>query len=168
MLSTHYRKPMDWTEKKRDEAEATLRKWRALLLDAEVTGVPEAFIETLADDLNTPGAIAQLHAMAKEISANPQKDCFYEKGAFLASAQLLGLLTPELAAWADAAQVDLGAFASQIETLRTAAMQSKDFAAVDALKTALLGAGVEVKMSKSGVELTAGPKFDASKLEALT
>ncbi len=27
MLSTHYRKPMDWTEKKRAEAERTLRKW---------------------------------------------------------------------------------------------------------------------------------------------
>jgi cysteinyl-tRNA synthetase len=27
MLSTHYSKPMDWTEKKRDEAEKTLRKW---------------------------------------------------------------------------------------------------------------------------------------------
>uniref|UniRef100_UPI00261A8618 cysteine--tRNA ligase n=1 Tax=uncultured Ruegeria sp. TaxID=259304 RepID=UPI00261A8618 len=29
-LQTHYRKPMDWTEKKAREAEATLRKWRAL------------------------------------------------------------------------------------------------------------------------------------------
>ena len=29
-LSTHYRKPMDWTEAKRAEAEATLRKWRGL------------------------------------------------------------------------------------------------------------------------------------------
>jgi cysteinyl-tRNA synthetase len=133
-----------------------------------VTGVPEEFIETLADDLNTPGAIAQLHAMAKEITANPQKDCFYEKGAFLASAQLLGLVTPELAAWSEGAQVDLGGLATQLEALRAAAMQNKDFAAVDALKTALLEAGVEVKMSKSGVELTAGPKFDARKLEALS
>ena len=30
MLSTHYRKPMDWTEKKREEAEKTLRKWRGM------------------------------------------------------------------------------------------------------------------------------------------
>jgi cysteinyl-tRNA synthetase len=28
MLSTHYSKPMDWTEKKREEAEKTLRKWK--------------------------------------------------------------------------------------------------------------------------------------------
>ena len=29
-LSTHYSKPMDWTEEKAREAEATLRKWRAM------------------------------------------------------------------------------------------------------------------------------------------
>jgi cysteinyl-tRNA synthetase len=31
MLSTHYSKPMDWTEKKREEAEKTLRRWRLLV-----------------------------------------------------------------------------------------------------------------------------------------
>ncbi len=46
-------------------------------------------------------------------------------------------------------------------------MDTKDFAPVDALKTALVGAGVEVRMSKTGVELDAGPNFDASKLEGL-
>ena len=51
--------------------------------------------------------------------------------------------------------------------MREEAMTSKDFAPLDALKTALLDAGVEVRMSKTGVELEAGPKFDASKLEGL-
>ena len=31
LLSTHYRKPMDWTQKKADEASNTLRKWHALV-----------------------------------------------------------------------------------------------------------------------------------------
>ena len=30
-LSTHYRKPMDWTEKKRREADMALRNWRDLI-----------------------------------------------------------------------------------------------------------------------------------------
>ena len=46
-------------------------------------------------------------------------------------------------------------------------MVSKDFAAVDALKSALTAAGVEVRMSKAGVELLPGPGFDAAKLEGL-
>lgn len=43
-------------------------------------------------------------------------------------------------------------------------MAAKDFSAVDALKAAPTEAGVEVRMSKTGVELIAGPRIDAGKL----
>ena len=46
-------------------------------------------------------------------------------------------------------------------------MKTKNFSQVDRLKSALLDAGVEVQMSKEGVVLSAGPNFDAYKLEAL-
>ncbi len=166
MLSTHYSKPMDWTEKKRQEAEATLRNWRKLLDGAEVTGPDQEVVDTIADDLNTAGVITRLHAMAKEIAANPQKDCFVEKGVMLASAQMVGLLLPSMGAWVDAG-VDLSPFADKLASLRVAAMESKDFSAVDALKTALLDAGVEVRMSKAGVELAPSAGFDPAKLEGL-
>ncbi|MFY0679808.1 MAG: cysteine--tRNA ligase [Thalassovita sp.] len=166
-LSTHYGKPMDWTAQKAAEAEATLRKWRALCAGADPVGPDQAVVDALAEDLNTAGALTRLHAMAKEIAANPQKDCFYEKGAFLASAQLLGLLSESLGDWAEQADVDLSALAERLAQARDTAMQSKDFSEVDRLKSALLGAGVEVRMSKAGVELLAGPQFDAAKLEDL-
>ena len=164
-MGTHYRKPMDWTEKKREEAEATLRGWRRLLADAEPTGPDEEVVAALADDLNTAGAVARLHALAKAIAANPQKDCFYEKGVMLASAQMLGLLTPELGGWD--LTVDLSGLSSKLSTLREKAMIAKDFTAVDAMKSALVAAGVEVRMSKDGVELVPGPGFDPAKLEGL-
>lgn len=166
-LSTHYGKPMDWTEKKAKEAEATLRKWRGLVAGAEASGVDQEVVDALADDLNTAGALTRLHALAKEIAANPQKDCFYEKGVFLASAQLLGLLGDELGDWASAGDVDLSSLADKLAGLRATAMETKDFAPVDALKTALMDAGVEVRMSKAGVELLPGAGFDAAKLEGL-
>lgn len=166
-LSTHYGKPMDWTAKKAAEAEVTLRKWRGLVEGSEPIGVDQQVLDAVADDLNTAGALARLHAMAKEIAANPQKDCFYEKGVFLGSAQLLGLLTDELADWVQAGDVDLDALADKLSALRAAAMESKDFAPVDALKSALLEAGVEVRMSKAGVELSPAAGFDESKLAGL-
>jgi cysteinyl-tRNA synthetase len=46
-------------------------------------------------------------------------------------------------------------------------MASKDFSAVDALKAELVAAGVDVRMSKTGVDLTPGAGFDAAKLQAL-
>jgi len=161
-LQTHYRKPMDWTDKKRQEAEATLRQWRALVSDAEPMGVDEEVIALLGDDLNTAAALARLHVLAKDIATNPQNDFSQEKGVFLASAQLLGLLSDALGGWNRT--VDFAALEARFQDIRNVAMQTKNFAALDALKAALVDAGVEVKMSKDGVALAAGVGFDASKL----
>jgi cysteinyl-tRNA synthetase len=168
MLGTHYGKPMDWTEKKRAEAEATLRRWRALADGAEDRGyVDQDFADVLADDLNTAGAIARLHEMAREIAANATRDCHVEKGIFLSSARLLGLLDKGMGDWAEVAVVDLSTFAARLTAVREAAMATKDFSGLDALKAGLQQAGIEVRMGKGGVELIAGPAFDAEKLGAL-
>ncbi|MBO6896323.1 MAG: cysteine--tRNA ligase [Shimia sp.] len=157
-LSTHYGKPMDWTAKKAAEAEATLRKWRTLTAGVEPAAtVPAQVLDCVADDLNTAGAIAALHGFA---SAG-------EAAALLAGAKMLGLLTDELADWAQAGDVDLGALADRLAALRANAMETKDFAPVDALKSALVDAGVEVRMSKAGVELSPAAGFDESKLAGL-
>ena len=110
MLSTHYRKPMDWTEKKRADAEKTLAKWRGLAADGGQ--VSAAVIEALGDDLNTAGAIAELHRLA---SAG-------EGAALKASAQFLGLLEVDEAG----DEVDLSALEARLLELRTQAMETKD------------------------------------------
>ena len=78
----------------------------------------------------------------------------------------MGLLLPELVGWAEAG-IDLAPLARRLEAARAAAMDIKDFSEVDRLKAAYLGAGLEVRMSKQGVELLPGPGFDPAKLEAL-
>ena len=172
MLSTHYRKPMDWTEKKRDEAEKTLRKWMDLTRDLEPCD-PAAFkpdqklIDALADDLNTHLALTYLNAL----TAQPQK--------LLDHARWLGFLSDksrEDDAKARAAYTtSFGSGGSEVETelanrldeLRQMAMKTKDFSDVDALKAALLAAGCEVRISKLGTEVIAGPTFDPAKLDVL-
>ncbi|SLN10944.1 Cysteine--tRNA ligase [Pseudoruegeria aquimaris] len=156
-LSTHYGKPMDWTEKKAREAEATLRKWRALT-DGIAAGSPSpAALAALADDLNTAGAIAEMHRLAGA----------GDGAALKATGALLGLLSDEMGAWASVPEADLSAYADRLAAAREAAMASKDFSEVDRLKAALLAAGVEVRMSKAGVELLPGVGFDVAKLEGL-
>ena len=172
MLSTHYRKPMDWTEKKRDEATKTLRKWMDLTRDLEPCD-PAAFkpdqklIDALADDLNTHLALTYLNAL----TAQPQK--------LLDHARWLGFLSDksrEDDAKARAAYtISFGSGGSEVETelanrldeLRQMAMKTKDFSDVDALKAALLAAGCEVRISKLGTEVIAGPTFDPTKLGVL-
>jgi cysteinyl-tRNA synthetase len=155
-LQTHYGKPMDWTAEKAAQAEATLRKWRALTdgVGAAHVAAP-GVVEALADDLNTAGAIAVLHGLVGE------------PALLKASAQMLGLLQDGMGAWAAAPQADLSDLAERLSALRAKAMETKDFSPVDALKSGLTAAGVEVRMSKAGVELLPGPGFDAAKLEGL-
>ena len=111
----------------------------------------------VADDLNTAGAVTELHKLAASGDA----------AGVLASAQLLGLLTDELGAWAEEPALDLSALADRLHVVRVAAMESKDFSEVDRVKAALTEAGVQVKMSKEGVELVPGANVDMTKLEAL-
>ena len=84
----------------------------------------------------------------------------------LAGARFLGLLTTDLGGWLGD-EVDLSAYADRLFAARQAAMQSKDFAEVDRLKAAYVAAGLEVRMSKQGVELVPGPGFDAAKLDGI-
>jgi cysteinyl-tRNA synthetase len=176
-LRTHYRKPMDWTAELAREAKAELSKWWSATDKVASGVVSSAVVEALSDDLNTHRAITELRKLFKDKNFADLK----------ASADLLGLLTAELR-WPYTqtifpplieesgqffgATINLGPstlleFTNRLSALRAAATASKDFRAVDALKSALIAAGVEVRMSKSGVELVPGPDFDPSKLEAL-
>lgn len=155
-LQTHYAKPMDWTAEKAAQAEATLRKWRALTVGVTPGAVAPEVLAALSDDLNSAGALAHLHALAGQGDA----------ASLLASARLLGLLEPQMGAWAEAG-VDLAPWAVALADLRVQAMATKDFSGVDALKARLTAAGVEVRMSKAGVELLPGTGFDAARLPAL-
>lgn len=178
MLSTHYRKPMDWTEKKREEAEKVLRKWRGLSDLAKAGGtVDQRVVEAISEDLNTSGAITILHETAKGILARQSHDVSqHELDDFAASARLLGLLesSAQMGAWVFDGVVEELAFAPELEVMaatlanaRVAAMQSKDFSEVDRLKAAFIEAGLEVRMSKEGVELVPSAGFDPAKLEGL-
>ncbi len=65
MLRTHYRQPMDWTVRGLEESYNTLR---SLTDEPDFgRGTDESFapavLEALCDDLNTPKAIAELHAL---------------------------------------------------------------------------------------------------------
>ena len=176
LLSTHYGKPMDWTEKKRAEAEATLRKWTGLLAGAEDSGnIAMSVIEALSDDLNTPLAITRLHELAKALVQGGGKDCFFEKGQFLASARLLGLMQDRKTDQVYAGPVVYGhqnaedmvklilPYLEKWQALRDA----KNWSAADELKNRLKEAGLLVKVTPTGPESDRLPHFDVSKLEAI-
>jgi cysteinyl-tRNA synthetase len=183
MLSTHYRKPMDWTEKKREEAESELDIWANTLLsrhdvmssDATPDLVDDEIVLALSDDLNTSLALTLLKRQAKFIDNSEayrnlsDSEKLLEENKFVSRALLLGFDVIAMAKERRDRPVvyDLEHFELSLSYERAQARDSKDFSRVDALKAALLQAGVEVRMSKDSVELSPTSKFDPEKLEAL-
>ncbi len=157
-LSTHYRKPMDWTAKKAEEAEKTLRRWYGQAAQALDNADPcDTVVNSLCDDLNTPAAISEMHQLSHADDLSTLR----------ASLKFLGFMDRGIPKWASDRPAILGSLEAKLTAVRSKAMQSKDFSEVDRLKAALTASGVEVRMSKTGVELLPATGFDAAKLEGL-
>ncbi|HDR29243.1 cysteine--tRNA ligase [Rhodovulum sp.] len=174
MLQTHYRKPMDWTEAKAREAERTLMRWtRAMTSDGLLNKrlnkghVIQEVIDAISDDLNLPLAITRLHAAFD--SAKRDDDALAD---FRATTDFLGLTDRNILSaarkFADIGDLALDHAKSLLVAAREQAMKSKDFSEVDRIKSVLIDAGVEVRMTRLGVELQSKRDFDPSKLDGLT
>ncbi|MCF7700165.1 cysteine--tRNA ligase [Loktanella sp. M215] len=180
MLGTHYGKPMDWTTRKRDDADATLRRWYGILaghgfgpaliraLKADGQWQPdEEFLGVLANDLNTPGAIARLHVLAK--GKTPA-----QLAGFAFGLDLLGFVPdwadlPRLAGGEGGASVD-EATAARIDALlatRAQARAAKDWDLADRVRDVLTAAGVVVTDVGGQASWQPGPDFDAAALEEM-
>lgn len=81
MMMTHYRKPIDWSEARKAEAEKMFFRWTKKMVPCG-DAPPTELIEALSDDLNTPKAIQVMNGFAK--SGNGKK--------LYASMSFLGLL----------------------------------------------------------------------------
>ncbi|EAQ27113.1 cysteine--tRNA ligase [Roseovarius sp. 217] len=163
-LSTHYRKPMDWTAEKAREAKETLWKWQNLTDGAERNRRPYLdVIEALSDDLNTSLAISLLHQKFKE--ARTQDDA----NRFFSTLSLLGIGQN----WRDGVRKSVekafttsGLLDRLIEQMEEARAK-KDWKTSDQIRDALLEADVRIQVTAKGIKRELGPDFDPTKLEAL-
>jgi cysteinyl-tRNA synthetase len=148
MLSTHYRQPINWTEKGLAEARRTLDHWYELTAGVR-DGAPLCadVLEALQDDLNAPQAMAALHELRSEAAKGA-------KGAaacLKASAQLMGLLQLAPQAWKSWRPATLKIDERKIEALiasRQAARKARDFKQSDRIRDELAAMGIALKDSK--------------------
>lgn len=149
LLGAQYRQPLDWTPETPRAARSALdRLYRALRdqppatpRDADMAPV----LVALEDDLNTPSALAALHAIAGQVHAATDPHRRAELAAALrAAGAFLGLLGQDAVAWAQAGAED----AARIEALvaeRARARARHDWSRADVLRDELAALGVEVE-----------------------
>ncbi|MFQ5565303.1 MAG: cysteine--tRNA ligase [Paracoccaceae bacterium] len=157
LLSTHYRGPLDWTEKRVEEARNSLQRWHRLGAEKPLDGMPpESVVRALSDDLNTPKAISELHSLAS---------CGDIEGLRRGMA-LMNLRAPDLEMFHNIVADERELIANLVAE-RKSARQAKDFARADAIRDGLAAAGVVVKDTPNETEWKLLPDFDAAKLEGL-
>jgi cysteinyl-tRNA synthetase len=140
MLRTHYRQPIDWTLKSLEESWRILEGFfnNAGAVHAEAGKIGNTLLEALADDLNTPKAIAELHALDRPGAQN-------ELGETLKALGFTGNLASPKAGTA----VDEGAVNALI-TARLDARKAKNWAESDRLRDELAAMGIAIKDNKDG------------------
>ncbi|MEM1153374.1 MAG: cysteine--tRNA ligase [Pseudomonadota bacterium] len=170
LLSTHYRRPLDWNAERLTNARRTLtRFYRALAEFESVAVTPDLRAETgpdaellsaLGNDLNVSEALMSLHRLLREFeNAESVSVRAQSKARLLASAGILGLLQQDpQSALTELKRSATGQRPSSMDAARIEALiaereqsrRDRDFARADALRDELLAAGVLVKDTPEG------------------
>ena len=156
LLASHYRQPLTWSDEIIASAKASLDSLygalrRATDVVAEDTGPGADFLWALEDDLNTPKAYSELHALAQKLNTSDGAARAKAKGELLASARLIGFLNADPEAWFQGG-VD-PALKARIDGLiaeRVTARAAKDWAAADRIRDELTALKVEVMDNATG------------------
>ncbi len=138
LLKSQYRGTLEFSDAGLVEARGELdRFYRALARTPAADGpVPDAVLDALCDDLNTPLALSELHVLA---DAAMTGDAAAAAG-LRAGGGLMGLLQTDPTVWFQGGD-DAAAIEAAIAA-RIAARRAKDFARADAIRAEWLAQGV--------------------------
>ena len=160
LLSTHYRQPLNWSEKALAQAQKTLdRLYRILHKYNDVaytySNPPKEIINSLCDDLNTPEALGQLNILFSKLQSVEQKSKTEILSQIYSGAKLLGILNKDPKDWlgynAKSNDIDL----SKIEQLisdRNKFRSEKNYQKSDEIRDELKSIGVDIEDTPDGTK----------------
>ena len=145
LLSSHYRKPLDWNDKLVDDAKKTLDGWYRKLsgyVETEEQGVVVSaslaeFMHALGDDLNVPKAISLMHSASA--------------GDLRIMGATLGLLQQDAGQWLKGGAAGEGD--AEIDALiqaRVDAKKAKNWVAADEIRDILKAQGIVLEDKPDG------------------
>ncbi|ODU48312.1 MAG: cysteine--tRNA ligase [Lysobacteraceae bacterium SCN 69-123] len=156
LMSAHYRQPLDWSEGLIEQSVRTLDRLYGTLRDlgeveANEVAIPDAVEQALADDLNTPLALAALQQIAGEARKAEGEARNALKSQLLAAGRALGLLQQAPEAWfARGVSADDDARIQALVEERVAAKAARDFARADAIRKQLADEGIALEDTPQG------------------
>ena len=94
LMSAHYSQPLDWNEKLLLEQKSIIEKWYHFYEDADEK-LDKDVIESLLEDLNTPGFIAKIHELYNAAKKGDEKS----KKNLNSACRLIGLFNESKNEW---------------------------------------------------------------------
>ena len=162
LLTAHYRSPLNFSlqvlESAKDALDAFYGALRphAGIEPAELTPTSSAVYGALLDDINTPEAIAALHAAAKTLNKAADAEAIADaKAELLVGGALLGLLSEDPETWFQRGGGHEGLAAEDIEALiqeRLLARSNRDFGRADDIRQTLEEQGVLLDDGPDGTQ----------------
>lgn len=158
LLSAHYRSELNFSAELLDQARNALDTLYGFLrnsasaAEGQVDISGSAVYAALLDDLNTPIAIRELHALARELNKAPEAKQGSLKAALLANAGLMGLLQQDPEAWfkqGGSGDLSDDAIEALIEE-RVQAKLDKNYARADEIRESLKQQGVLLEDAREG------------------
>ncbi|MFN2494404.1 MAG: cysteine--tRNA ligase [Pseudonocardiaceae bacterium] len=165
LVAAHYRSAIEYSDGALDEAVAAYRRIESFVHRVrERCGVPTPgawcaeFTAAMDDDLGTPAALAAIHGTVREgnaaLDAGDHTAAMGAAGSVRAMTAVLGL-DPLSEPWrvtsgSDAASAALACLVEGMLAERGEARARRDFAAADAVRSRLLGAGIAVEDTPDG------------------
>ncbi len=161
LLSTHYRQPLDWTNRKVSEAQNILTKWLSLFdkKDVPIHGKPtKKILEALCDDLNSPLVLTEMHNLLK----------IEDFDGFINSMVFLGFTSNELNKKSNKKnkfdENNIHELINDLILARQTARDNKDYRKSDEIRNRLEKAGVSINDLGENTKWTLKPFFNPKKL----
>jgi len=145
MLRTQYRQPLDWTFVGLDESHKTLWEWYGdVEQSTPAPRVPDAVLEALSDDLNTPKVITELHKLHRAGHFEELRAAL----GFLGFSGERAKITRHALAVGEAHGGSKAEAISNLIDARSAARKAKNFAEADRIRDELQAMGIVLKDAK--------------------
>ena len=167
MLKTHYRQPLDWTQRSLSESLTTYATFRQAVIGTNRAEARPAakVIAALEDDLNTPAALAELHKLSRRARSTSPEDAPADAAQELVGSLLLlgfdravdhvkvdtRLHEAVVRSFEEVSARELGLDPKSIDAkvaARNAARKAKNFKEADRIRDELAAMGIQLKDAK--------------------
>ena len=152
LLSSHYRKSLDWNENVIKQSRVLLDKVYDFLdtCDNDLGGeIDESLIENFSNDLDIPKVLTSINELLKNRNSSNTRTI---KQSLLFAGSILGVFNKKPSEWNKQVEISDSEMA-EIEKLineRKTLKENKDFTGADAIRDSLLKKGIELIDSEDG------------------